>query len=64
MPMIFETVWSESMQWITLIGDENFDLSTIKSLNHYGSIECYDVSGIEGRYCVNFGDEHIFYDYI
>ena len=51
------------MQWIILIGDENFDMSTIKSINHYGSIECYDVSGIAGRYCVNFGEDHIFYDY-
>lgn len=51
------------MQWITLIGDENFDISTIKSLNHYGCIECYDVPGMEGRYFVNYGEDHIFYDY-
>lgn len=48
------------MQWIILIGDENFNMSTIKSINHYGCIECYDVSSIEERYCVNFGEDHIF----
>lgn len=52
------------MQWITLIGDENFTISTIKSLKHDGSIECYDIPSIKGRYYVNFGEDHLFYDFI
>lgn len=51
------------MRWIILIGNENFDMSTVKSINHYGCIEYYDVSSIKGRYYVNFGEDHIFYDY-
>ncbi|MCI8410444.1 MAG: hypothetical protein HFJ09_14435 [Lachnospiraceae bacterium] len=51
------------MHWIILIGDENFNMSNIKSIKHYGCVECYDVTSIEGRYCVNFGEDHIFYDY-
>lgn len=51
------------MKWIILIGDEKFNINTIKSFDHYGCIECYDVSAIEGRYCVSFGEDHIFYDY-
>ena len=52
------------MQWIILIGNENFDLNTIKTVEHYGSIDSYDVPEIEGRYCVDFGEDHIFYDYV
>lgn len=51
------------MQWLILIGDESFSLNTLKSIKHEGCIECYDVAGIEGRYCVDFGKDHIYYDY-
>ena len=51
------------MQWIILIGDKNFDLNTIKKIKHNGSINSYDVNGIPNRYCVDFGDNHIFYDF-
>ena len=50
----------EEMQWIILIGDENFDLNNIKAIEHYGSIGSYDVN--ESRYCVDYGAEHVFYD--
>lgn len=52
------------MRWIILIGNENFDLNTIKAVEHYGSIDSYDVQEIEDRYCVDFGDDHIFYDFV
>lgn len=52
------------MQWIILIGNENFNLNTIRAVEHYGSIDSYDVTEIEGRYCVDFGDDHIFYDFV
>lgn len=51
------------MQWLILIGNENFNLNTIKSIEHYGCIARYDVDCIENRYCVDFGNDHIFYDY-
>ena len=51
------------MKWLTLIGDENFDLNVIRSLEHHGCIKHYDVEGIKGRYCVDYGEDHIFYDY-
>ena len=50
----------EEMQWIILIGDENFDLNNIKAIEHYGSIRSYDVN--ESRYCVDYGAEHVFYE--
>lgn len=50
------------MQWITLIGDENFSLNTIKAMEHHGSISCYDVPEMKARYCVDYGNDHIFYD--
>lgn len=48
------------MQWIILIGDENLTLKSIKSIEHYDSIRVYDVN--ENRYCVEFGNDHIFYE--
>lgn len=50
------------MQWLILIGDEKFNLNTLKSVEHKGYTKCYDVPGIEGRYCVEFEQGHIFYD--
>jgi hypothetical protein len=51
------------MQYIVLIGDNNLTLDAIKSVEHYGSIKRYEVPEIEGRYCVDYGKEHIFYDF-
>ncbi len=48
------------MQWIILVGNENFNLDTIKSIEHYGSIDSYEVD--ETRYCVDYGRDHVFYD--
>ena len=51
------------MQWLILIGDENFNLNILKSIKHKGYTRFYDVPGIKGRYCVEFEQEHIFYDF-
>lgn len=51
------------MQYIILIGDKNFTLDSIKAIEHYGSLSRYDVTEIKGRYCVDYGKDHIFYDY-
>ena len=51
------------MQYIILIGDERLTLNSIKSIKHYDSINSYDVLEINGRYCVDYGKDYIFYDY-
>ena len=38
----------------------NFNLDIIKNIEHYGSVENYEVN--ETRYCVNYGKDHVFYD--
>ena len=49
------------MKYIILIGDENFNLDAIKAINHYGSVNEYNIS--KTRYCVDYGIDHIFYDF-
>lgn len=56
-------VRKRKMRWLILIGDNSFSLNTIKSVKHEGCIARYDVKQIEGRYCVDYGKDHIFYDY-
>jgi len=51
------------MQYIILIGDEKLTLNSIKEIEHYGSVSSYDVTEIKRRYCVDYGKDHIFYDY-
>jgi hypothetical protein len=51
------------MQYIILIGDENLNLYAIKTVEHYGSIGSYDVKDLKNRFCVDYGKDHIFYDY-
>jgi len=51
------------MQYIILIGDEKLTLNSVKAIEHYGSISSHDVTEIKGRYCVDYGKDHIFYDY-
>lgn len=50
------------MQWIILIGNSNFTLDTVKSIEYYESIKTYDVN--KNRFCVDYEEDHIFYDYI
>jgi len=51
------------MLYIILVGDVTFTLDSIKAVQHYGSISSYDIVGVEGRYCIDYGEDHIFYDY-
>ena len=51
------------MQWIILIGDRNLTLDSVKAIKHFDSIKSYDVPEMGARYCVDYGDDHIFYDY-
>ena len=47
------------MKWIFLIGNETFNVETVKKLKHADMVCSYDE---DGRYCVDFGDDHIFYE--
>ncbi len=50
------------MQWFFLIGSQTFNLEAIKNLKILADVTSYDVKQIPGRFCVDFGDEHIFFD--
>ena len=52
------------MKWIFLIGDEKFTINSLKMLPYDGCISIYEVSGINERLCVDYGDDHVFYDVI
>ena len=45
------------MKWIFLIGNETFNVETVKKLKHADMVCSYDE---DGRYCVDFGDDHIY----
>ena len=49
------------MKWITFIGDDKLSLQRIKDMDHTGAIRAYDVE--TDRYCVEYNDGHIFYDF-
>jgi hypothetical protein len=51
------------MQWVILIGDNKLTLDSIRAIKHYGSVSSYDIPEMGERYCVDYGDDHIFYDY-
>lgn len=50
------------MKWIILIGDENLNLGLIKEIEHYDSIYMRDLR--VDRLVVDYGKEHIIYDYV
>ena len=50
------------MKWIILISDKPLCLDRIKNIVHDDSIGNYFVD--KNRVCVDFGDDHIFYDYV
>jgi hypothetical protein len=49
------------MRWIILIGNEGFSLSTVKDVRYDRANK---VTSLENnRFVVDFGDEHVFYEY-
>ncbi len=52
------------MKWISLICKKDFDINLLKKIDYIGSVSAYDVKEIEGRFCVDYGDEHVFFDVI
>jgi hypothetical protein len=53
----------DHMKWIILIGDDKLTLDSIKTIQHSGSLNSYDIPEMGERFCVEYGDDHIFYDY-
>ena len=49
------------MKWIGIIGDRNLTLASIQRMKHTGAVRTYHVS--DERYCVEYPDGHIFFDY-
>lgn len=53
------------MLYIFLIGQSDFTVKSIESIEHYGSTRSYYVDYFdEPRFCVEFGNGHIFYDQV
>ncbi len=50
------------MKWIFLIGNDDLSINNLKKLNYPGCISTYDVETMQGRFCVDYGDEHVFLD--
>lgn len=51
------------MKWITLIGDDHLSLSQIKNMKHIGAVRAYDADEIVNRYCIEYPDGYIIYDF-
>lgn len=48
------------VQWIILIGNEDFNLNHIRNLKHYGQNKTTNLA--ENRFVVDYGDDHVFYE--
>lgn len=49
------------MKYISIFGDKNLTLTSIQNMKHHGSVRTYPVS--DDRFCVEYPDGHIFFDY-
>ena len=52
------------MQWIILIGDETLTINSVKNIKHYDSMSSHTVESANGRYWVNFEEDHVYYDFV
>ena len=49
------------MKSINILGDRNLALTSIQKMKHPGAVRTYSVS--DDRFCAEFPDGHIFFDY-
>ncbi|MBQ6035407.1 hypothetical protein [Ruminococcus sp.] len=49
------------MKSISILGDRNLTLTSIQNMKHSGAVRTYPVS--DDRFCAEFPDGHIFFDY-
>ena len=49
------------MKWISILGDKNLTLTSIQKMKYPGAVRMYPVS--DDRFCVEYPDGHIFFDY-
>ncbi|EGO63119.1 hypothetical protein [Acetonema longum] len=50
------------MQWVILIGNEDLDINSVRKIKHFGENKITDLS--PNRFVVDYGDEHVFYEYV
>ena len=50
------------MQWIILIGNENFKKTKKKNIEHFGKNKVADVDS--NRFVIDYENGHVFYDYV
>ena len=49
------------MQWIILIGNDKFDINSIRNIEHNGVNKFTELT--PNRVVVDYGEDHIFYEY-
>lgn len=49
------------MQWVILIGSDDLDINSVRKIKHLGENKITDLT--PNRFVVDYGDEHIFYEY-
>lgn len=50
------------MRWIILIGNDDLTINLIHKIKHFGDNKVIDLS--PNRFVVNYGGDHIFYEYV
>jgi len=49
------------MQWVILIGSDDLDINSVRKIKHFGENKVTDLSS--NRFVIDYGDEHVFYEY-
>ena len=49
------------MKWISVLGDRDLTPASIQNMKHTGAVRTYSVS--DDRFCVEYPDGHLFFDY-
>lgn len=50
------------MEWVILIGSDDLDINSVRKIKHFGQNKVTDLS--PNRFVVDYGDEHVFYEYV
>jgi len=50
------------MQWIILIGNDDLDINSVRKIKHFGENKITDLN--QNRFVVDYGNEHVFYEYV
>jgi len=50
------------MQWVILIGSDDLDINSIRKIKHFGKNKITVLT--PNRFVVDYGGEHVFYEYV